>query len=182
MALWHRFLKSMKDNRGSGTFVFGVLFFVPFAIFSIFLIESKLLYIQKSTIDDAVVSAGLAALKSPNLVDIAYGEYKLDPSLARDVFNEYLKKNLKLDNNFNPLPGSVAIAPVKVKEFVVYNPEDLPTECPNGTAVRNTTIHVVVSARVKRPALRGLYGDEVEIVVHRDIDNYYTLEHLEMGV
>jgi Flp pilus assembly protein TadG len=165
----------MKDKRGSGTLIFGLLFLIPFMIFTLFLVESRLLYLEKNIVDDAVVAAGLAALSEVNPIDAAYGDYSLNPSEARRIFDEYLKDNLKLDNSFNPLPGSVAISPVRVEDFRVYNPDDLPAECPSGTVLKNTSIHAVVSLKVRRPALRGLFGDEVDIVVHRDVDNYYVL-------
>lgn len=128
-------------------------------------------------VDDAVVAAGLAALKCVNPIDAAYGEYVIDPSQARIVFDEYLKKNLKLDNAFNPLPGSIAVSTVKIEDFRVYNAGDLPKECPEGTLIQNTAIHVIVSIKAKRPSLRGLFGNQVDIVVHRDVDNFYSLEN-----
>lgn len=165
----------MKDKKGSGTLVFGLLFLIPFMVFTLFLVESRLLYIEKNIVDDAVVAAGLAALSEFNPIDAAYGEYSLDSTEARETFDKYLKSNLKLDNSFYPLPGSIAISPVRVEDFRVYNPVDLPTECPSGTALKYTTIHAIVSLKVKRPALVGLFGNEVDIVVHRDVDNYYKL-------
>ncbi len=165
----------MRDERGSTTLVFGLLVLLPVMVFSMFLIESRLLYMEKSMVDDAVVAAGLAALKCVNSIDAAYGEYVIEPSQARTVFDEYLKKNLKLDDNFNPLPGSIAATSVIVEDFRVYNPDDVPTECPEGTFVRNSSIHVVVSLKVERPALRGLFGSKTDIVVHRDVDNFYSL-------
>jgi len=165
----------MRDDKGVATLIFGLLFLIPFMIFAMFLVESRLLYIQRSMVDDAVVAAGLAALTEVNPIDAAYGEYSLDPTEARETFDKYLKSNLKLDNSFYPLPGSIAISPVRVEDFRVYNPVDLPTECPSGTALKYTTIHAIVSLKVKRPALVGLFGNEVDIVVHRDVDNYYKL-------
>lgn len=176
MDLLHQLVKSMKDKRGSGTLIFGLLFLIPFMTFGFWIIESKLLNTQYNMADDAIVTAGLGALKSADPIELAYGEWHLDSSSARKVFNDLLKKNMKLDNNFNPLPGSVAISPVKVEEFIVYNPEDYPTECPRGTLINNTSIHVVVSFKMKRPVLHGLFGKEVSTKIHRDLDNYYSLE------
>lgn len=168
--------KSMKDKRGSGTIIFGLLFLIPFMTFSLFLIESRLLYTVKNAADDAVTAAALAALKSNNPVDIAYGEYLLDTNAARDTFYEYLRKNMKLDDGMNPLPGSVVAGPVYVEEFAIYNPGSYPAFCPRGTYIKNTAIHVVVKFRAKRPALKGLFGDNVDIVIHRDVDNFYNLQ------
>ena len=175
MDLCHLLAKNMRDDKGVATLIFGLLFLIPFMIFAMFLVESRLLYIQRSMVDDAVVAAGLAALTEVNPIDAAYGEYSLDPTEARETFDKYLKSNLKLDNSFYPLPGSIAISPVRVEDFRVYNPVDLPTECPSGTALKYTTIHAVVSLKVERPALKGLFGNEVDIVGHRDVDNYFVL-------
>lgn len=166
----------MKDKRGSGTIIFGLLFFIPFMTFSMFLVECRFLYTIKNAADDAVVAAALAALKSANPVDIAYGEYMLDTNAARDTFYEYFRKNMKLDAGMNPLPGSVAVGPVYVDEFIVYNPGSYPTFCLRGTYIKNTAIHVVVKFRAKRPALKGLFGEYVDIVIHRDVDNFYNLQ------
>ncbi|WP_422445310.1 hypothetical protein [Thermoanaerobacterium sp. DL9XJH110] len=166
----------MKDKRGSGSLILGLLFLIPFFVFSVFLIESKYLYTTRAVADDAVVAAGLAALKSNNPYDAAYGEYVLDPSAARITFDEYLKKNMKLDDAFNPLPGSVAAGTVRIDEFRVYNPGDYPATCPWGVSINRTAIHVVVRFQVKRPALTGLFGETVNVTIHRDVDNFYRLE------
>ena len=176
MDLFHQSAKSMRDKKGISSIFIALLFLIPFMTFSMFLIESRFLYTIKNSADDAVVAAALAALKSTNPVDIAYGEYVLDPNAARDTFYEYLRKNMKLDENMNPLPGSVAAGPVHVDEFIVYNPGSYPTFCPRGTFIKNTSIHVVISFKAKRPALTGLFGKYVEIVIHRDVDNFYNLQ------
>jgi len=175
-ALFHRSAKSTKDKRGSGALIFGLFFLIPFMTFSMFLVESRFLYAVKNTADDAVTAAALAALKSNNPVDAAYGEYLLDTNAARGTFYEYLRKNMKLDAGMNPLPGSFAAGPVYVDEFIVYNPGSYPAFCPRGTYIKNTAVHVVVRFRAKRPALRGLFGEYVDIVIHRDVDNFYSLQ------
>jgi len=174
--LFHLSAKNMRDKKGIGTIFLVLLFLIPLFIFSIFLIESRFLYTIKNTADDAVVAAALAALKSTNPVDIAYGEYVLDPNAARDTFYEYLKKNIKLDANMNPLQGSFATGPVYMEEFIVYNPGSYPTFCPRGTFIKNTSIHVVIKFKVRRPGLTGLFGKYVDIVIHRDVDNFYSLQ------
>ncbi|WP_246110705.1 hypothetical protein [Thermosediminibacter litoriperuensis] len=166
----------MRDKRGSGTIIFGLLFLIPFMTFSMFLVESKFLYSIKNAADDAVTAAALAALKSVNPLDIAYGEYVLDANAARDTFYEYLRNNMKLDAGMNPLPGSVAVGPVYVDEFIVYNPESYPAFCPRGTYIKNTAIHVVLRFKTRRPVLKGLFGEYVDITLHRDVDNYYNLQ------
>ena len=175
MDLYRLFQKNMRDKRGSATLIIGLLFLIPFMTFGFWTIESRLLNTQYNMADDAIVAAGLGALKSANPLDLAYGEYKLDPDMARDTFNDLLKKNMKLDNSFNPLPGSIAISPVKIEEFIIYNPGDYPTECPRGTVIQDTSIHVVVKFKVKRPVLRGMFGKTVDMTVHRDLDNFYSL-------
>lgn len=176
MDLLHLLAKSMKDKKGSGVILLTLLFLIPLFVFSIFLIESRYLYNIKNVADDAVVSSALAALKSADSVDAAYGEYVLDKDAAKDTFYEYLKKNMKLDDNMNPMSGSVAAGPVHVDEFIVYNPGDYPTYCPRETLIRNTSIHVIISFKARRPGLTGLFGRYVDIVVHRDVDNFYSLE------
>ena len=176
MALLNQLVKNMKDKKGSAVLIFGLLFLIPLFMFSFWIIESKLLNTQYNMADDAVVSAGLGALRSTNTVDLAYGEYNLDPDTARETFYDLLRKNMKLDYYFRPMPGSIAVGPVFVSEFRVYNPGDYPTECPRGTPINNTSIHVVVKFKVKRPVLRGMFGQTVDMTIHRDVDNYYSLE------
>lgn len=179
MGLFRRSVRSMRDKRGSGSLILGLFFLIPFFIFSVWLIESKYLYTTKAIADDAVVAAGLAALKSNNPYDAAYGEYYLDPSAARMTFDEYLKKNMKLDDGFNPLPSSVAAGTVRVDEFIVYNPGDYPAACPRGVPITRTAIHVVVRFQVKRPGLTGIFGKTTNVAIHRDVDNFYSLETMQ---
>lgn len=170
--------KNMKgSSKGTGTIVFALLFLLPFMIFSIFLIERQYLISLKNTADDAVVGACLAALKSTDPIELAYGEYVLNKSEAENVFYHHLRKNLKLDGDLNPQSGSIALTPVEVEEFIIYNPGEYPTTCPKGIPVTNTTIHTVVSFQVKRPGLRGMFGDKADIRIHRDVDNLYFLKN-----
>lgn len=174
--LYRQSVRSMRDNRGTGTLIFGLLFLLPLMTFGMFLVESRILYIERDIADDAVVMAALASLRCVNAIEAAYGEYVLDPVLAREVFEEYLRKNLKLDSSLNPMPGSIASGPVTVEDFRVYNPGGVPAQCPLGTPIERTSVHVVVRIPADRPALRGLFGDRVYIKIHRDVDNYYSLE------
>lgn len=176
MGLFHQLVKNTRDRKGISSIFLVMLFLIPFITLSVFLIESRYLYTIKNSADDAVVSSALAALKSADPVDAAYGEYVLDKDAAKNTFYEYLKKNMKLDDNLNPMSGSVAASSVHVDEFIVYDPGDYPTYCPKGTLIRNTSIHVVISFKARRPGLTGLFGKYVDIVVHRDVDNFYSLE------
>ncbi|KUK11528.1 MAG: Uncharacterized protein XD50_0311 [Clostridia bacterium 41_269] len=134
------------------------------------------MFALKNTADDAVVGAALAALKNADPVELAYGEYVLNKSEAEETFLSHFRENMRLDENFNPQPGSIAKSPVDIEEFIIYNPGEYPTTCPKGNLIQNTSIHVVIHFKAERPGLRGLFGKYVDITVHRDVDNLYFLK------
>ncbi|WP_227766317.1 hypothetical protein [Zhaonella formicivorans] len=180
--LYHQSARNMSSNRGSATLILGLLFFFICFSFSLFVVESKFLRLKKDLADDAVVAAGLAALKSALSENIAYGEYELDRQLAEETFIRHLANNLKLDGNLNGLPGSIVAGQLVIESLVVYNPEDIAPglTCPSGTPVTETTIHVDLNFRVRRPVLTGLFGEYITVRIHRDVGNDYRLEEVEM--
>lgn len=177
MGLYRQSARNIASERGSAVIILTILFLIIILVLSFFMIEKKMLLVKKDAADDSVTFAELAALKASNSVKMAYGEYYVDPDVAYNVFVEYLKRNLKLDDSLNPLPGSIANSKVTIYDFKVYNPGEYPTTCPLGTPITRTSIHAVIGFSAKRPILKGLFGNSVFIKVHKDTDNFYDISN-----
>jgi len=169
---FRRSASAVSNSRGFGSILFALLFLIPFFTFSFFIVEHAQLRLMHGIADDAVVMSALAALKGTYSygADFAYEDISIDPSDAYSTFREYLSKNMKLDGSLNPLPGSIAVSPVEILDFRVYNPGSYPAFCPGGVYINAPSIHVVISFQVDRPVLRGLFGERVTMKVHRDVD------------
>lgn len=178
-----RFLVQVKSilgsHRGVAVIIIALLFFVCLIVMGMYIVEDKYLRLGHSVVDDAVVGAGLAALASSIETEIAYGEYALDKAEAERVFMAHLQRSLGLNDALHPGPNSIITGPIKIESLIIYNPEEIShgLQCPLGTPVETTAIHVVLSFDLKRPALKGIFGDTVEVRIHRDVDNYYTLSN-----
>ncbi len=172
---WHPCRKN--TNRGSVILISGSMIAVIITLICIAFISLRYLYSVKRVGDIAVVAAGLAALRSESTEDLAYGEYTLSKPAAIAAFKSSLQENLKLDSSLYPLSNHYITTPVTIEEISVYNPEDITSglTCSCGTAIRRTSIHVVISYRVRIPGLHGLLGKESRLRIHKDVDNHYSL-------
>ena len=63
-----------------------------------------------------------APVKEDDHEDIYVDDIKIkDPDTALSTFEEYLKFNMNLDNNFNPKNSGIIMSPIVVQEFTIYN-------------------------------------------------------------
>lgn len=157
-------LNKLTEKKGSAILLAGVMFAVVVFNFGLYVLEHKALLIQKEKIDDAVIGAQLAALGTADLESLSYGELVIPETNARNVFEVYLMENL----------GDIPAGPVEIEEFIVYNPGDYPTTCPEGNQITETSIHTVVTVPVERPVFKGVLGGTVDITIHRDSDSIFA--------
>ncbi len=155
----------------------GAMMAAVITVICIAFISLRYLYSVRRAGDVAVVAAALAALRSEAAENLAYGEYQLSKPAAVAVFKSALQENLKLDSSLRPLGDHCITTPVTIEEISVYNPEDITAglTCSCGTAIRKTSIHVIVSYRVRIPGLHGLLGTESRLRIHKDVDNHYLI-------
>lgn len=118
-----------REQRG-GAVLFIALLSVPFLM---------AVMVLSFDVGNAVVSKSEVKSKLTLALRAAAGQYDeekledpvnpravVDESRAEDMFREYLKKNLKLDDSYNPLEDSFITGRVEVVYFKVVTDTDLP--------------------------------------------------------
>lgn len=159
MALFKPQANIMKDKRGSAL-ILGLLFFFIVLFLGLYVMEFRILLTQKDKANDALTGALLAALGTADKEKVGYEVLELNNDVAKDVFCDYLNRNL---GGVNPV----------INEFIIYNPGDYPTTCPQGTLIKETSIHAVITVTFKRPVFKGLLGETIELTLHKDSDDIF---------
>ncbi|XCH79190.1 MAG: hypothetical protein WHF31_00480 [Candidatus Dehalobacter alkaniphilus] len=106
----------------------------------------------KRGIIDSVKFAALAATEQTDPAKLNQGMLAIDSVKADSVFLDMLKKNLSLDNNLDPLPGSPVIAINKATLYYhAYNSDVLPAVSPiDGHAITYPSYVAYVEVKVWR--------------------------------
>jgi len=102
--------------------------------------------------------SALAAYRDVNEEALSVGELRLNIVEAENTFKEFLRSNLKLDENLNPIEGSIASGQVIINDFVVYNPENLPAVDPLGNYLDDVSIYCKITVPLT-PFFAGYFTD-----------------------
>jgi len=174
-----RFLgkETTARNRGSAVaevaIAAAMLVFVILPVFSA-VIEKYLLSATLRTIRDAVDMANISAYNALDASQLGMAQVDVSKSKTMDIYKEVLRLNLKLDEQLDPLPGSVAEGRVEVDPPDIYL-TNFPQYCPNGTVIDRPSVHSIIRIPVKpslyRAAILGLLGkDHVDVEMHVDTE------------
>lgn len=170
--LYQKKLLLHKNEKGN-TLIFTLLIIAFILIpFSFYILEKMLIIETFKNIDRRIVVSGLAGLYKIDQTKTAYGEMDLDENQAKNTFIEYLKRNLELDNELKPINTNKNYGQITIKELEVYTNNELPARCSWNTDIQYPCIHVVIETNVKIRFLKAIYGDNLKIIIHRDVDLY----------
>lgn len=90
-------------------------------------------------------------------IRLADRELYIDKTDGEAKFYEYLKKNLKLNENLEPIGLNMRIeGPIKVLDIIIYNESDLPAITPVGTNIDMVSVHSRIEVHV-RPIFIGIF-------------------------
>jgi len=166
---------SGAGNRGTAVaeviIAAAMLVFIILPVFSA-VMEKYVLSEKARIIKDSVDMANISAYNALDTAELGKTGVDVTRSKAMDIYEEVLKANLNLDENLDPLPGSVAEGRVKVVSLEIYR-SGFPGSCPNGTSILRPSVHSSISIPVRpslyRTAVLSLLGrDHIDIVVHVD--------------
>lgn len=115
------------------------------------------LYTRRQVIKQALDYSNMAVYREMDRNKLADGILYIDEVAGQDTFREFLARNLKLDGDLNPLPGSLAAGRVEILDFRVFNPEDLPGVDGMGHPVDEVTVFSAIRVPV-RPVFSGLFA------------------------
>lgn len=159
------FLKRVMANEKGEPIVVFVAVFLLFVFLPVALFFSEYSYEMavKQKLESAVVVSAYSALYKAT-VQSKFTD--VEKETIHDLFVEYLKRNLKLNDD---MTKNIFDGPLAIDEFAVYGADELPATCPSGNEIRAPAIHVVISAKLKR-VIFTKYSRYTDIKLHRDID------------
>ncbi|MGI6668003.1 MAG: hypothetical protein ACOX4M_00640 [Acetivibrionales bacterium] len=170
-----RGFRGIKGSAGSAAadvvIVAAVLLFVILPVFSA-IIEKYTLNAKAQTIRDAVDITNISAYNALNAGDLGKVRINASREKCMKIFKDMLARNLELDHNLDPKPGSVAEGRVEIKSLEIYS-DGFPAECPHGTAILRPSVHSSIMVPI-RPSLyssvilRLLGKEHIDIAVHVD--------------
>jgi Flp pilus assembly protein TadG len=143
--------KIIKDDRGSSLIELLIYLGIFLALIGWGTDYYHAINIKRG-VTDSIKFAALAASQQTDQAKLNQGALAIDPTQADVVFLEMLKKNLSLDNNLNPLPGSPVIYVNKATLYYkTFNSDALPAVSPiDGHAITEPSYVVYIEVRVRR--------------------------------
>lgn len=153
-----KFKKIYKDERGSATIAIKSLVMITFFVLLMYvLIDFYYLSNIYRYVKGQQDLSNRAVYAQIDLTRLADRELYIDDNLGRAKFEEYLEKNLELDASNNPGRDIRIVGSVEVKEFIIYNTDDLPATTPNGKTVTFVSVYSEIEVEI-RPFLYGKFG------------------------
>ena len=177
----------MKKDKGTVEYSMSLMLVMVSVLMMLFCFRIRSARVEKIYIEDALVSASLAAA----VVDTdIYGETEKliisDELRAYERFQSALKTNLNLDDNFVPRNTFLMENAVKILEFHIYNMDEYSithiafdesgsrrteviglsdAETPDGTEIESTTIYSKVEFDVK-----GFLDQRYRLTLDKSVD------------
>lgn len=167
----------LKSNKGSAVadVLIGamIIVLVIFPVFSA-VIEKAIIYVKSQSIKDAIDITNIATYNSISINTASKNTVSFDTAELQTIYTGLLAKNLNLNSDLTPAPGSIVSGPVTIDSLVVYT-SGFPQNCPDGSLIDRPSIHSRLTIRV-RPTLyreiilNALGKSYVELRVHVDSD------------
>ncbi len=148
-----------------------MLVFIILPVFSA--IAEKYVLMEKSrVIRDAADMTNISAYNALSATVLGKAAVDVSYTEALDIYAEMLGRNLRLDEDMDPEPDSVAEGRVEVLSLIVYS-DGFPAACPEGVSITRPTVHSCIRVPVKPSLYRGIIlemlgKDSIDIVVHVD--------------
>ncbi len=173
------------DGNGAIYFSVTMLIIAFVLIFSIVFYEIAGIVILGIRVENSTIASGWAGFSELDLIetgkrlsisDEEARDIYLNKNEAEEIVRDYLKKNLKLDDNLFALNESYIgnkEKPVVIEEITIYNPDDLPATTSDGTNITRTTIHIRLLIPKDIKGVGFKYLPKSELV---DIDSFIA-EH-----
>ncbi len=148
-----------------------MLVFIILPVFST-IVEKYVLMEKARVIRDAADMTNISAYNAISAADLGKTAVDVSHTEVLDIYAQMLGRNLRLEEDMDPRPDSVAEGQVEVLSLVVYS-DGFPATCPEGAAITRPTVHSCISVPVKPSLYRGIIlgmlgRDSIDIVVHVD--------------
>jgi hypothetical protein len=150
-----------------------VLVFVILPVFSA-VIEKYILMEKARIIRDSVDMTNISAYNALSCMDLGKVRIEAGRSEILEIYRQMLSTNLRLRDDLEPEPDSVAEARVEVLSLEVFT-DSFPAQCPEGVSITRPAVHSSICVPV-RPSLyrsvilKMLGRDYIDIIVHVDTE------------
>lgn len=150
-----------------------MLIFVIMPVFSA-AIEKYILMEKARIIRDSLDMTNISAYNALSSADLGKVGIGAERSGVLEIYRQMLGMNLRLHDDLEPKPDSVAEGRVEVLSLEIYS-SGFPAQCPEGATVTRPTVHSSICVPV-RPSLyrsiilKMLGRDYVDIIVHTDTE------------
>lgn len=148
-----------NDERGGGATVAikGLVLIVFISGMLLVLIDFYYLANVYRYVKDQQELANRAVYAAIDMNQLAERNIFIDEVDGREVFEDYLTKNLDLDAVGVPNRHLKIVGSINVKNFEIYNTTELPNVTPNGVDVDKVSVYSEIEVEVE-PLLVGKFG------------------------
>lgn len=144
------FISSEKGAISSYLLYIMLIVFVLLPLSAV-IMEKYIVNVKASSIKDSIDISNIATYTAIVSEHAGEANIVIDNSKALHVFEELLKKNLRLNDDLSPQEGSIAEGTVVIESINIYL-SGFPVTCPDGTVLYGPT--VCTSTRIPiRPSL-----------------------------
>lgn len=172
-----RQMKKHSWERGSAVtqtvLMAAVLIFIIMPVFSA-VIEKYILMEKARVITDSVDMTNISAYNALSSAELGKVRIGAERSDILEIYRHILSINLRLNDDLEPQPDSVAEGCVEVLSLEIFS-SDFPAHCPEGVPITRPAVHSTIRVPVRpslyRGIILGMLGREyVDIIVHVDTE------------
>jgi hypothetical protein len=172
-----RQMKKHSRERGSAVtqtvLMAAVLIFIIMPVFSA-VIEKYILMEKARVITDSVDMTNISAYNALSSAELGKVRIGAERSDILEIYRHILSINLRLNDDLEPQPDSVAEGCVEVLSLEIFS-SDFPAHCPEGVPITRPAVHSTIRVPVRpslyRGIILGMLGREyVDIIVHVDTE------------
>ena len=172
-----RQMKKHSRERGSAVtqtvLMAAVLIFIIMPVFSA-VIEKYILMEKARVITDSVDMTNISAYNALSSAELGKVRIGAERSDILEIYRHILSINLRLNDDLEPQPDSVAEGCVEVLSLEIFS-SDFPAHCPEGVPITRPAVHSTIRVPVRPSLYRGiilgmLRREYVDIIVHVDTE------------
>ncbi len=150
-----------------------MLVFVIMPVFSA-VIEKYILMEKARIIRDSVDMTNISAYNALSGTELGKVRVDAERSDILEIYRQMLSVNLRLNDDLEPKPDSVAEGRVEVLSLEICS-SGFPVQCPEGVTIMRPTVHSSIRVPVRpslyRSIILKMLGREyVDIIVHADTE------------
>ena len=176
MGMLKRLRACFSSEKGAVEDLVVLCLFVAFVLFPVAsaMLDRYAAILECQEIKDALDITNIAVYDSLRAQDTGKTVAGFDSAGAMELYKSILARNLRLNGDLTPGPGSIAEGPVSIDELALYT-SGFPCRCPQGQLLSRPAIHTYVTVPVRpslyRGVILGMMGKQyVELKVHVDTD------------